>query len=200
VIDEIFLPLLFISLITALVLAKHSLKVVGRNQSLVIFQNGQAIKVVGGINANKPTRARQIALILPFIQSAKLVDISNRCRAIPLFFDVSSNQTPVVLGTFEFEVNEPSKAVSNDDLQKSIEHVLAHALKRVLEDATIVQCLTEKSLIAARALEIANLRCAAWGVAMTSLKIDSFPRHRQLLFQIATMPYIVYWQIVEETQ
>jgi len=184
---EVFLLLLF----TVALVARFSLKVVGPSQSLVIFQNGQAIKVVG---------TTSMTLLLPFIQTAKLVDTSRKSQTIPAFYDAFTKQAPLVQGTFEYRVFEPLKAVGNDNLRKDIESIITIALQRVLEYATIAQCLTEKSVVETRTLEIANLKCAAFGVAITSLQIDSFPRHRQLLLQIATMPYMIYWQIVEEVQ
>jgi regulator of protease activity HflC (stomatin/prohibitin superfamily) len=165
------------------------LRVVGPNKRLVIFQNGQAIKVVDSVT-----------LLLPFIQTSKLVDTSRKSQAIPTFYDATTRQTPLVSGTFEYQVCEPLKAVGNDNLRKNVEGIVMLALQRVFEDATIEQCLTEKAVIETRVMEIANLKSAALGVALTSLKIDSFPEHRQLLWQITTMPYIIYWQIVEEVQ
>jgi regulator of protease activity HflC (stomatin/prohibitin superfamily) len=180
---------LLLLLFTLALLTRFSLRVVGQSQRLVIFQNGQAIKVVD-----------RTTLLLPFIQTTKLVDTSRKSQAIPAFYDACTKQTPLVLGTFEYHICEPLKAVGNDNLRKNIEGILTLALERVLEDATMAQCLTEKSVVERRALQIANLKSAALGVALTSLTIDSFPKHRQLLLAITTMPYLIYWQIVEEVQ
>jgi len=185
-IEALLLLLLTIALFTRL-----SLRVVGPSQTLVIFQNGQAVKVVG---------TGRMTFLLPFIQTSKLVDTSRRSQTIPAFYDAFAKQAPLVQGTFEYRIFEPIKAVGNDNLPKDIERIVRIALERVLEDATIAECLTEKSVIEARALEIVNLKSAPFGVVLTSLKIDSFPRHRQLLLQITTMPYMIYWQIVEEVQ
>jgi hypothetical protein len=182
---------LLLSLFVVVLFIRYSARLIPRGNCLVVYQNGQASKVV---------KTSPVILLLPFMQTSKLVETDKKCRAIPYFYDDRKKQIPLVLGTFEYHVSEPLRAAGNDNLSKDLESIMVNALQRVLIDATISQCLNEKSFIEQRALEIANLKSTALGVVLTSLQIDSFPAHRRLLFEITAMPYMVYYQIVQGVQ
>lgn len=189
---EFLFSLLFVSIVAA-VICSRTVRLVHSGSSIVVFQNGQAIKVVD-------STATKMTLLLPFLQTSKSVDISKQVLSIPDFYDDVDPVTPLVRGGFEYHITDPLKTVNNARLKDDMQALIVNSFQRVLVDATIAECLLQKSQIENKTIELTKLKSAMLGTAVTAVNIRSFPRYHLLLYQIVTLPYVVYWQLVEEVQ
>ncbi|MFM9768153.1 SPFH domain-containing protein, partial [Streptomyces scabiei] len=79
------LELGLVFIVTAILFICFSLKKVGKGQSLVVFKNGRAVKAI---------ERNGLTLLLPFVQTAKLIDVRKTSLAIPAVYSDIDSRTP----------------------------------------------------------------------------------------------------------
>ena len=172
-------------LAVAIVSTSLSIKRVGKNERVVILQNGKPVRLAGP----------GLVMQWPFFQSGKRFDVRPRSLSLPDVKLPDIALSSIVSGTYEFQITDPLKAVTNANLSISVEQVLRSTIMTVVSNATINQCFSEKSVVERQLLERVNRQTLAWGVQVTAISISEFRLHRLLIRQLAGMPFTLLSEV-----
>jgi hypothetical protein len=153
------------------------LKLIGNDERLVIF------------DLDKPSRVRGPGLVVvwPKLETYEIINISSRSLPLPAVTLGAVSRFSVVSGKFEFYVFDPLKAATTDNAQAATEREMHSALYSILSNATINQCLTERSMLERTILEHVNGKTRVFGAKVPSVTLSDFPLCRQLIGQLAGM-------------
>jgi regulator of protease activity HflC (stomatin/prohibitin superfamily) len=162
-------------LIIAAIYALLAIKMVGKNERLIIFQRGKPMRAGGP----------GLVLIWPGLQSCKRVDMRPRSLPLPEIKLPAVAQSSIVSGRFELHIVDPLKAAETGDVKKATEQAIQSAVLSVVSNASIKDCLTESSILEHQVLELVNVRTKVWGVKVSALSFSEFRLHRQMVRQLA---------------
>lgn len=159
------------------ILVCMAIRRVDENKCLVTFQFGKAHLV----------RGPGFAFVLPIFQTCKIIDKSTRSRLLPEVKFTDYPQCSVVSGTFEYQIFDALKCLEIVNIENAIEQSVHTILLSVMSNATIGQCLTERSNLESTALDLINGKTREWGVEVLRLTFSEFPLQLQVLKQLSGM-------------
>jgi regulator of protease activity HflC (stomatin/prohibitin superfamily) len=176
---------LLLLLVVAVLYAALGLKLSGKNERLIIYQNGEPMSVCN----------HRFAFILPFVQSVRRLYVGTHEVYLPTVKLADFPQGSLVSCKFRYRIHDPLKAAKNPDLQKATELAVQSTLMFIISSATIEQCLRESYYLEKQAIEVVNRQTRAWGVTVSMLTLSNFELHRDILCSIETILTAVNFEL-----
>ncbi len=159
-----------------------------KDERLVVFSPG------GNATVHGPGKT----FVVPFFQSAALVNIATRFMTLPEVRLATVGNLVVARGSCQYCVVDPIKA-SNKDIARKTREALHTTLSLVFAEASLVQCLKKHHHVEKKVLDRVNEPAQEWGVTVSSVRIVDVPLARSLAGELAWTLTAVIGDIVRLT-
>ncbi len=140
------------------------LKIVVEYERLIIFRLGKYHRTIGP----------GVVFILPWVESAKKVDLRIMTEDIPRQEVITKDNIPVIANTVVyFKVVRPEDAVIKiENYTYAVRQYTQAALRDVIGNMELDSVLTERERIASSIREIVDSETNEWGIDIISIKIQ----------------------------
>lgn len=169
----IFWPLLIVG-----VFLLYATRRVPSTERLVVFNLGQASKVVGP----------GLVFVWPFFQMARKINVAPRSLPLPAVTMDGAVKQSIVTGTYSYLIDDPLKAVTETfDAHDATAQLVGSVLNNVLPQCTLREGAGDLKALERRCLELINRSTKTWGVTVFEMNLRDLRLPVQLLRLIAAV-------------